>query len=99
MEHFNGLTPAEAERLHCLAEECGEVVKAAMKILRHGYGSINPHGADLTNNRGDLEREMGDLRYSMIAMCEAGDVRKDHIHRHADIKRVEVQQWLHHQDD
>lgn len=38
-EHFNGLTPAEAERLAMLSEECGEVIQVIGKILRHGYDS------------------------------------------------------------
>ena len=38
MEHFNGLTPAEAKRLALLAEECGEVLQAIGKVLRHGFG-------------------------------------------------------------
>ena len=33
---FNGLTPAEAERLALLMEECGEVVQIIGKVLRHG---------------------------------------------------------------
>jgi len=41
-KHFNGLSPAEAERLALLAEECGEVVQAVCKVLRHGYESTNP---------------------------------------------------------
>ena len=35
-EHFNGLTPAEDERLAMLAEECAEVIKIVSKIQRHG---------------------------------------------------------------
>lgn len=35
MENFNGMTPAETERLAILVEECGEVVQIGMKILRH----------------------------------------------------------------
>lgn len=41
-EHFNGLTPAEAERLAMLSEECGEVIQIIGKILRHGYDSYHP---------------------------------------------------------
>ena len=37
MNNFNQLTPAETERLAILAEECGEVIQAVGKILRHGY--------------------------------------------------------------
>lgn len=41
-EHFNGLAPAEAERLAMLAEECAEVIQIVGKILRHGYNSCHP---------------------------------------------------------
>lgn len=33
-DHFNGLTPAEAERLALLLEELGEAQQAIGKILR-----------------------------------------------------------------
>lgn len=54
-QHFNQLTPAEAERLALLAEECGEVIQAIGKILRHGYESRHPDGGP--TNREALERE------------------------------------------
>lgn len=41
-EHFNKLTPAEAERLAMLAEECGEVIQIVCKILRHGMHYTHP---------------------------------------------------------
>lgn len=33
--------PTEAERLVVLMEECGEVIQACSKILRHGWKSSN----------------------------------------------------------
>lgn len=42
--HFNGLSPAEAERLAILAEECSEVVQKVCKTLRNGYESTHPDG-------------------------------------------------------
>lgn len=41
-EFTNNLTPAEAECLAILIEECAEVQQIACKILRHGYDSCNP---------------------------------------------------------
>lgn len=61
-EHYNGLTPAEAERLAWLAEECGEVIQAVTKILRHGYNSYDPTKPNHKGNRADLVREIGDLQ-------------------------------------
>ena len=60
MDHFNGLSPAEAERLAMLAEECGEVIHIVGKILRHGYDSYHPADPTVTN-RDLLGRELTDL--------------------------------------
>lgn len=95
---FNQLTPAEAERLAVLAEEMGEAIQAIGKILRHGYESENPdEWRDTGNNRCHLEKELGDVRYAMIALCDAGDLRKDRIHTSADKKKIRIQQYLHEQ--
>lgn len=97
MEHFNQLTPAEAERLALLLEELGEAQQAIGKILRHGYDSSNPVSGDTATNRQMLEKELGDVRHAMIRLCDAGDLNKSSIHDRAEIKAVSVQPWLHHQ--
>ena len=83
MEHFNKLTPAELERIALLAEECGEVIQAVNKIIRHGYESSHPDHDE--NNRYDLEKE-----------CGAGDLDKHGIHNQADYKAKSVVHYLHH---
>lgn len=95
MEQFNQLTPAEHERLTVLMEECGEVVQAIGKIFKHGYKSTYDNGE---TNRAALERELGDLRYGMINICDKGDLNKANIHHYADIKALKIQQYYHHQD-
>lgn len=70
-KHFNDLTPAEAERLAMLAEECGEVIQAVGKILRHGYESTHPDGGP--TNREALRREIVDLRVIAYMMGLKGD--------------------------
>jgi len=92
--HFNQLTPAEAERLALLMEECGEVVQAIGKILRHGYDSYHPDGGE--SNRSQLEIECGHVRFAMINLCSKGDLTKEHIHEWADIKASKVGEYLHH---
>lgn len=67
-----GMTPAEAERLAMLAEECGEVVHLVGKILRHGYDSQHPDGGPI--NRTLLTREMTDVLAVAKRMMEVGDV-------------------------
>lgn len=69
--HFNNLTPAEAERLAMLAEECGEVIQIIGKILRHGYDSRHPDGG--MTNRELLQREVCDVSAIVDAMQAHGD--------------------------
>lgn len=96
MEHFNGLTPAEAERLAILAEECAEVIQVVGKILRHGYTSRHPVIHE--DNIYMLERECGDVRAAMLMMCKAGDINKANIHLAADEKLERVKKYCHHQN-
>jgi NTP pyrophosphatase (non-canonical NTP hydrolase) len=73
MSHFNQLTPAEAERLAMLAEECGEVIQVIGKILRHGYASFHPDAPTGLNNRGLLRKEITDVVAVLSAMDESED--------------------------
>lgn len=66
-DHFNGLTPAEAERLAMLAEECGEVIQVIGKILRHGYNSHHPDNPSTTNKH-LLIAELRDVNAVLKAM-------------------------------
>jgi hypothetical protein len=71
--HFNGLTPAEAERLAYLIEEAAEVQQIACKILRHGYDSHNPDDASYRDNRMQLHYEVRDLVGAIERMVRAQD--------------------------
>lgn len=71
-EHFNGLTPAEAERIAMLMEEAGEIVQACGKILRHGYESHHPDGGQ--TNRDELIHELIDLSAVAFGMTLYGDI-------------------------
>lgn len=98
-EPFNGLTPAQVERLAFLAEEMGEALHAIGKVLRHGYGSYDPTlPSELQiSNRAMLEQECGDVRAAMLMLCGACDLSKDAIHRRADEKVATVWRWMHEQ--
>lgn len=65
---FNGLSPAQAERLDILAEECAEVIQSIMKIKRHGFESCSPYGHSQETNRQALVRELFDVR-AAAEMC------------------------------
>lgn len=74
MEHFNRLTPAEAERLAYLAEEMGEALQAIGKVLRHGYESYNPDNPKAGSNRVQLAKELVDVAGAIARMAKLGDV-------------------------
>ena len=90
MNHFNELSPAEAERLAILAEECGEVVQACMKVLRHGF--------DSHTNRADLLKEVGDVTAAIKLMTAAGDIDSHAVKIAALSKLERIRPWLHHQE-
>lgn len=91
----NQLTPAEAERLAILAEECGEVVQAVGKILRHGFESRHPDGGP--TNREMLMRECGDVYFAIAKLTENKDIDGHRVTVCADYKAHSVKPYLHHQ--
>ena len=91
---FNGLSPAQAERLAMLAEEAGEIVMAVGKVLRHGYESTHPNGGP--TNRTALGHEVSDLHGVAGAMLVAGDIRESDGQDHG-ITWVLKQRCTHHQ--
>lgn len=95
---FNKLTDAEVERLACLAEECGEVIQAVGKILRHGYADYSPNDPTHTDNRKLLEKELGDVRYWIDQMSIMDDISVLEIYKSMKRKAINVPQWLHHQE-
>lgn len=95
-EHFNKLTPAEDERLSYLAEECSEVIKACMKIQRHGYEIYNPDSIIHESNREILERELGDVILALNLMYENKDISEKMIMKKAGHKSP--CKYFHHQE-
>ena len=94
--HFNGLTPGEHERLALLAEECGEVIQAIGKIMRHGYESRHPDGGP--TNRESLEREIGHVEAAKTLLSKADDIRPLEVASHTLTKLRTVKLYLHHQE-
>ena len=95
MNHFNKLTPAEAERLALLAEECGELVQAIGKVLRHGYENHHPDGGP--TNRQAVERECGDVYHAIFKLVEASDITRNGLAESAGNKARNVSRYMHHQ--
>lgn len=70
---FNGLSPAQAERLDMLAEEAAEIIVAVSKIKRHGPYSYNPDAPGDGSNVDQLNRELADFEGVLHGMALAGD--------------------------
>lgn len=91
---FNKLSNAQAERLYILLEELGEAQQAIGKILRHGYES----GWNGSNNRIDLEKELGHVQYA-IKRLNAKDLNEIRVIDALFTKALGITPFLHHQDD
>jgi NTP pyrophosphatase (non-canonical NTP hydrolase) len=98
--HFNGLTEEEHEALSLLMEECGEVVQAIGKIMRHGLDSDHP--GTLITNRDALAKEVSDVQCSIKILLRDGviDQKKIDKARREKIRklRTNFRHVLHHID-
>jgi len=95
--YFNKLTPAEAERLALLIEECGEVIQAATKVLRHGYASWHPDAMQ-QDNRSELAKEIGHAMNAVEMLVNEGDIDQATTNVAWNRKKSTIAQWLHHQE-
>ena len=89
-------TPAQAERLHKIIEECAEVIQIAAKTLDHGFDSYNPDDPSVDNRR-LLEQELGDLKCVIGLGVLCGDISQDRIALGAVVKSRKVGRYTHHQ--
>jgi len=94
-KHFNGLTPAELERLAYLAEEMCEAGQIIGKILRHGYESHDPTKSSAITNRHMLLAEVGDVLRAIRMLGDAGDLDKERLAKMAE--RPAPDKYMHHQ--
>lgn len=93
---FNNLTDAQAERLAILIEELGEAAQAAGKILRHGYASYNPDDPTSLDNKHNLEKELGDVRFAVHLLGQNGDISEGRVITRVGAKEKSIQKYLHH---
>lgn len=101
-DHFNRLTPAQAERLAMLAEECGEVIQVVGKILRHGYDIYHPDQGGKPpearcTNRQALGHELTDLMAVAASLCR-DDVPEGSLHDQ-DLVWLKKLRYAHHQEE
>ena len=89
---MNGLSPAEVERLAILSEECGEVVQAIGKILRHGWESKYDNGR---TNREQLEIEIADVALWTQLLIDSKDISVASLEDATNAKLKRVNNYLH----
>lgn len=89
------LTSAGAERLTILIEECGEVIQAATKVLRHGWTTRNPVIPISECNKCMLEKEIAHLSFVLNLMVFSKDVSQESIYAHYEAKAETIENWLH----
>lgn len=96
--NFNELTPAEAERLTLLMEECAEVIQIICKIQRHGYFSHHPNQPHITNNL-LLAEEIGHVLAAKCLLVEYADIDALAISHSQEKKTLgyRAKKYLHHQ--
>lgn len=93
--NFSRLNPAEIERLSILSEECGEVIQAISKILRHGFESDN-EGKLPVSNRSHLAQEIGHVQFCIDWLVGASDVELIVIEQQRVLRPQRIQPYLHH---
>lgn len=94
-KNFNGLTPAQTERLAILQEELAEAIQAVSKVMRHGYSSCHPRKPS-TSNKIHLQEELGHVQNSITMLVNAGDLNRTAINAHEGHKALSIKQYLHH---
>ena len=79
------------EALHILTEECGEVVQAAMKCLRHGMESCHPEYRQ--TNREHLEKEVADVQVLIAYLIRTGVLDPERIREGRALKRESLKEY------
>lgn len=99
------LTPAQIERLAKFSEEIGEVTeilgrsqKIIGKVLLHGYSAMSRDGVPY-DNKGDLEKEIGDLLAALDLITGAGDLDPVKIDTQRAAKSQTITYFMDHQSD
>lgn len=96
-KNFNGLSPAQTERLALLTEEMGESLQVVGKILRHGYEATDNTTGIEYDNRKDLEMELGQTRHA-IALLTDRDLNPRSVDQAMMDRPEKIKNYFHHQE-
>ena len=81
---------AQEEALYLLMEECGELIQACSKVLRHGMESCNPNELHGPNNLDNLHKETGDVMAAVdiLAVEDVLDLNIVRLRKHDKLRTV-----------
>lgn len=85
-----------------LAEECGELVQASMKVVRHDNAvsrGVNPYTQEPWVLENNLIEEMADVLVVMDAFLEAHPVMKSKVGEIRHVKEIRWYDRLNHRND
>jgi len=92
----NHPSQVQVEALALLSEECGEVVQAVGKALRHGLDSYHPARPEDGDNSAQLARECGQVLAAIDIAIAAGIFGWKDAHESRIAKLANVGDYLHH---
>ncbi len=90
------LTHAERERVGKFGEEMNEAGQVLGKINIHGWSPTSFQGITY-DNRGDLEREVGDVLAAIDLMVVGGDIDMKKVEEWRAKKRQTITSFMEHQ--
>lgn len=88
------VSPTQLERLALLSEECGEVQQAIGKILRFGLNTKNPEDENKTDNRNDLEKELGNVLAAIRLLSLTKDINIEKVYQYEKAKLKKLPEFL-----
>lgn len=95
MNHFNSLTPAQAERLAILAQAAAALGVAIARCQQHGLASFNLQTGEI--NLHALSKEVGAVVAATGLMVLAQDIRRDSCDSFANLAAEQMYRLSHHQ--
>ena len=93
-QHYNKLTPQQAELLSKLSEECAEVIHIVAKIQLHGLLSCHPETGRCNHEL--LHQELGDVQCVQNLLKKIGMVNVEQVAFNAEVKHGKLIPTLHH---
>lgn len=90
------VTPPQRERISKFGEEMSEAGQVLGKINLHGWTPTSFENITY-DNRGDLEREIGDILAAIDLMAVGGDIDMKKVQEFREAKRKTITRYMQYQ--